>query len=605
MLDVGTVNDTMTGGTGNDTYVVDATGDTVVEGASAGTDLVQSTIAYTLGSNVENLTLMGAGAVDGTGNGGANSLTGNSGNNTLSGLDGNDTLNGMGGNDLLVGGNGNDTYVYVRGGGQDTIQEGAAEGTADQLTLSGITGSTQVTFTRSGSTDVMVNIAASAIGAGDGGTILLKDQMRTDGDYGVETVADGNGTSWTKAQIIALFGGGSNAAPVITSGGGGANAFVSANEIGTAATVVTATDPDLGTAITFSIVGGADAAKFSIDGTSGALTFISAPNFEAPTDTNGDNVYDVIVQATDGALADTQAIAVSVSDINEAPTITSNGAGSTAAVSIAEGNTVVTTIVATDIDAGNTISYAINGGADAAKFAIDATTGVLRFIAAPNFEAPTDSGANNVYDVVVRASDGTLIDTQALAITVTNVNDAPVITSNGGGAAAAVIVNENTTTVTTVTSTDQDAGATKAYSIVGGADAAKFAINASTGALTFVAAPDFEAPTDSGSDNVYDVIVQVSDGTLTDTQSIAVSVADVAEAPVTTSNGGGASAAISVGENGTAVTTVAASGGPTLTYSISGGADSAKNSINSSTGELNFDTAPNIATPNDLAQNNI
>ena len=84
---------------------------------------------------------------------------------------------------------------------------------------------------------------------------------------------------------------------------------------------------------------------------------------------------------------------------NEVPTITSNGGGDTAAASIAENTTVVTTVTATDPDAGQTLSYAIVGGADAAKFTINATTGALAFATAPNFEAPTDSGANNVYDV--------------------------------------------------------------------------------------------------------------------------------------------------------------------------------------------------------------
>jgi len=82
-------------------------------------------------------------------------------------------------------------------------------------------------------------------------------------------------------------------------------------------------------------------------------------------------------------------------------------------------------------------------------------------------------------------------------------------------------VAENTTAVTTVTATDADAGATLSYSIVGGADAAKFTIDAGTGVLSFVSAPDFEAATDAGADNVYDVQVQVSDGANTDTQAIA------------------------------------------------------------------------------------
>ena len=84
------------------------------------------------------------------------------------------------------------------------------------------------------------------------------------------------------------------------------------------------------------------------------------------------------------------------------------------------------------------------------------------------------------------------------------------------------------------------------------------AINASTGILTFITPPNFEAPGDVGADNIYDVVVRVSDGSLTDTQAIAVTLTDTNEAPVLTSNGGGATASISIAENGTGVTTVTA-----------------------------------------------
>ena len=79
-------------------------------------------------------------------------------------------------------------------------------------------------------------------------------------------------------------------------------------------------------------------------------------------------------------------------------------------------------VTATDPDVGQTLSYSIIGGADASKFTIDPTTGALSFITAPNFEAPTDAGGNNVYDVIVQVSDGHGgIDTQAIAVTVENV----------------------------------------------------------------------------------------------------------------------------------------------------------------------------------------
>ena len=238
---------------------------------------------------------------------------------------------------------------------------------------------------------------------------------------------------------------------------------------------------------------------------------------------------------------------------NNPPAITSNGAGNAAAVSVAENTAAVTTVTATDPDVGQTLSYSINGGADASKFAINVTTGALAFLTAPNFEAPTDAGGNNVYDVTVQVSDGNGgSDTQAIAVSVTDQNEVPnqlpTITSNGGGNTAAVSVAENTAAVTTVTATDPDVGQTLSYSINGGADASKFAINVTTGALAFPTAPNFEAPTDAGGNNVYDVTVQVSDGNGgIDTQAIAVAVQDVAG--VTINGTGQAETLTGMGEN--------------------------------------------------------
>jgi VCBS repeat-containing protein len=126
------------------------------------------------------------------------------------------------------------------------------------------------------------------------------------------------------------------------------------------------------------------------------------------------------------------------------------------------------------------------------------------------------------------------VNAVTLGTSVTAVNDAPMITSNGGGASAAINVAENTTAVTTMIATDADVPVqTLTYSISGGDDAAKFAINGVSGALTFVTTPNYEIPTDAGGNNIYDVTVQVSDGNGgTDTQAIAVKVTNVNEAPV-------------------------------------------------------------------------
>jgi hypothetical protein len=244
-------------------------------------------------------------------------------------------------------------------------------------------------------------------------------------------------------------------------------------------------------------------------------------------------------------------------------------------VSVAENTTAVTTIRATDAD-GTTPTYAIAGGADAAKFAINTTSGALTFKATPDFEAPSDAGANNVYDVIVRANDGVHTDDQALAITVTNVanESAPVITRMGWCDGIGERCREHD-------GCDNDPcdGRRRnnpTYAIAGGADAAKFAINTTSGALTFKATPDFEAPSDAGANNVYDVIVRANDGVHTDDQALAITVTNVANesAPVITSKKGGATASVSVAENTTAVTTIRATDadGTTPTYAIAGGA---------------------------------
>jgi Ca2+-binding RTX toxin-like protein len=128
-LNGGTGADNLYGGLGNDTYIVDDVGDVITENLNQGTDLVQSSITYTLasGNNVENLTLTGTTAINGTGNELNNSITGNAANNTLTGGAGNDTLNGGLGTDTLIGGVGNDVYVVDNVG--DIITENLNQGT--------------------------------------------------------------------------------------------------------------------------------------------------------------------------------------------------------------------------------------------------------------------------------------------------------------------------------------------------------------------------------------------------------------------------------------------------------------------------------------------
>ena len=112
-LDGGAGSDILIGGLGNDIYIVDTTTDTIIENASGGTDTIQSSINYTIAAaNIENLTLTGTAAINGTGNAANNVITGNTANNILNGGSGNDILNGGLGIDTLIGGTGIDRFDY-------------------------------------------------------------------------------------------------------------------------------------------------------------------------------------------------------------------------------------------------------------------------------------------------------------------------------------------------------------------------------------------------------------------------------------------------------------------------------------------------------------
>ncbi|MCE2719647.1 MAG: hypothetical protein LW708_12645, partial [Anabaena sp. 49628_E55] len=187
-LNGGVSADLLIGGKGNDTYVVDNVGDVIAEGLNGGIDTVESSITWTLRANLENLTLQGTTAINGTGNNLNNIITGNTGNNVLNGGLGNDTLIGGLGNDTLIGRLGNDSY-YVDNAA-DIIKENANAGTDSVF-------STAATYTLRANVENLTLQGTTAIN-GTGNTLNniitgnVADNVLT-GNAGADTLTGGVG----------------------------------------------------------------------------------------------------------------------------------------------------------------------------------------------------------------------------------------------------------------------------------------------------------------------------------------------------------------------------------------------------------------------------
>ncbi len=336
---------------------------------------------------------------------------------------------------------------------------------------------------------------------------------------------------------------------------------------------------------------GTDAGDFTINGTTGVLGMVGR-DFESPADADEDNDYEVTVKVedADGNTA-TQALTVTVTDVVETSTLTISGL---ADGTVAE-NAVYTSATPTVTGALGAVTWT-REGTDAGDFTINGTTGVLGMVGR-DFESPADADEDNDYQVTVKVEDADgNTATQALTVTVTDVAETSTLTISGladGTVAENAVYTSATPTVT---------GAIGAVAWTReGADADDFTIDADTGVLG-MAARDFENPVDADTGNTYQVTVKVEDADgNTATQSLTVTVTDVAETSTLT---------ISGLESGTvAENAVYASARPTVSGAIGAvtwtreGADADDFTIDANTGVLsmaprNFESREDADTDN-------
>ena len=422
------------------------------------------------------------------------------------------------------------------------------------------------------------------------------NDVGTNNVYEVTVVATDNKGAATE-QYLTVTVKDVNEAPKFASPTGTADV----NENQTAVGTYTATDEDRDDSITYSLKDGQDSALFDINDDTGELTFKTAPDHETPKDGNTDNVYNVTIVATDskGAKAE-HALAVTVVNENDnAPSF----AGVATTASVAENVKSVGTFVATDEDEGDTITYDLKDGQDSALFDINDDTGELTFKTAPDYEIPKDGNTDNVYNVTIVATDNAgATGEHELTVTVTDENDnTPEFVAVLSDKASVV---ENTREVGTFTATDDDKGDTIAYSLQGD-DADLFEINSATGALSFIDAPDYETPGSSAEpkSNVYNVTIVATDNAgATDTHALTVTVINENETPIFDTNVSSVDipevVTKSVGTfSATSISKVA------IIYTVEGN-DKDLFSIDSATGELTFNTAPDYESLTDSVKTN-
>ncbi len=325
---------------------------------------------------------------------------------------------------------------------------------------------------------------------------------------------------------------------------------------------------------------GADAADFSINASTGALSMV-ARDYESPEDDDAGNTYEVTVKATDAD--DNSAmvsIKVTVTDVEEHATLSITGLPDASVEENAPWMSPVPTLTGTPI---GEVTWT-KEGTDAEDFTINASTGALSMVAR-NYESPEDDDADNGYEVTVKATDA---DDNSATVSITGLSDASVAENDPWTSPVPTLTG---TPIGEVTWSKE------------GADAADFSIDSSTGQLSMVAR-NYESPEDANTDNVYEVTVKATDADgNTAPKAISVNVTPVAETAALSITG---LTDASVPENTPWTSPVPDVIGPPIgdvTWSVEG-TDGEDFTINSATGQLSM-VVRNYESPADANADNV
>jgi Ca2+-binding RTX toxin-like protein len=448
-LDGGAGDDAMTGGLGNDTYVVSSLADTVNELAGGGTDLVRANLTYSIQAlaEIENLTLFGNTAINGTGNEGNNVITANGGVNSLFGMGGNDTLDSGGGNDTLdgglgadamSGGIGNDVYIVDEAG--DTVTEAAAAGTDRvESAVSWVLGANVENLTLTGT--------ANNNGAGnDAANVIIGNSgnNRIDGGLGNDNMQGGAGDD---TYVV-------NAAGDVTTeaAGGGIDTVESAVTRILGAEIENLTLTGAG-----NINGSGNAQNNVLTGNDGNNTLNGGAGADTMAGGLGNDIYvidDTLDTVSEGLAAGTDtvqsAISFTLGDNVENLTLTgtaaSNGTGNALA------NTIVGNASANTIDGGAGVD-AMSGGAGDDTYLVD------------NSADTVTEAANAGIDTVVSSASYTLTDADVENLTLTGA----AVAATGNAASNVLIGNDAANTLTGGGANDRLVGGAGNDSLIGGA----------------------------------------------------------------------------------------------------------------------------------------